>query len=217
MKRGLLLHNAFCSSTACKKLFSYVCMRFFTPRFMFFPAVEISSTSILQSLTLGGGSITFTVSSCLNNSLQNQTISGKGFPKYYLFSRTWQAECNRQDRAVRKQWEADKTLLSSPVFMGFFLTITKKSWISPALSFHLAYADANAKHKGEVRLHKVTRNVTFFHFRCYKVCLLFHIHGGLMTFETGIFGMLSKTQTSQTCFLSLWTSSDVTDLSNYFV
>lgn len=38
-----------------------------------------------------------------------------------------------------------------------------------------------------------------------------------MTFETGIFGMLSKTQTSQTCFLSLWTSSDVTDLSNYFV
>lgn len=38
-----------------------------------------------------------------------------------------------------------------------------------------------------------------------------------MTFETGIFGMLGKTQTSQTCFLSLWTSSDVTDLSNYFV
>lgn len=57
--------------------------------------------------------------------------------------------------------------------------------------------------KGEVRLHKVTRNVTFFHFRCYKVCLPFQIHGGLMTFETGIFGMLSKTQTSQTCFLSL--------------
>lgn len=111
MKRGLLLHNAFCSSTASKKLFSYVCMRFFTPRFMFFPAVEISSTSILQSLTLGGGSITFTVSSCLNNSLQNQTISGKGFQsttssvepdRRSATDRTEQSESN--EKPIRHRW-----------------------------------------------------------------------------------------------------------------